>query len=169
MADTKPNPCIVKWNLFTCYLNSPPFGRAAFGSTPFGRAIMGCSVIPIVKMKLDNVMLLKYWAPIWIYKDLFSGTGSFIIRARPFCLYNRDSFSVKMAYLYWIANWCIFFHRNRSYLSLFMGCHRMLTKDVSSDWQYEYIYIFHRIMPHKRCTIRLSYEYHNTSVWPELP
>ena len=37
MADTKPNPCIVKWNLFTCYLNSPPFGRA--GSTPFGRAI----------------------------------------------------------------------------------------------------------------------------------
>ena len=25
MADTKPNPCIVKWNLFTCYLNSPPF------------------------------------------------------------------------------------------------------------------------------------------------
>ena len=29
MADTKPNPCIVKWNLFTCYLNSPPLGRAA--------------------------------------------------------------------------------------------------------------------------------------------
>ena len=28
MADTKLNPCIVKWNLFTCYLNSPPFGRA---------------------------------------------------------------------------------------------------------------------------------------------
>ena len=28
MADTKPNPYIVKWNLFTCYLNSPPFGRA---------------------------------------------------------------------------------------------------------------------------------------------
>ena len=40
MADTKPNPCIVKWNLFTCYLNSPPLGRAAFGSTPFGRAII---------------------------------------------------------------------------------------------------------------------------------
>ena len=28
MADTKPNPCIVKLNLCTCYLNSPPFGRA---------------------------------------------------------------------------------------------------------------------------------------------
>ena len=29
MADRKPNPCIVKWILFTWYLNSPPFGRAA--------------------------------------------------------------------------------------------------------------------------------------------
>ena len=28
MADGKPIPCIVKWNLFTCYLNSPPFGCA---------------------------------------------------------------------------------------------------------------------------------------------
>ena len=28
MADRKPNPCIVKWILFTWYLNSPPFGRA---------------------------------------------------------------------------------------------------------------------------------------------
>ena len=28
MADKKPNPCIVKWILFTWYLNSPPFGRA---------------------------------------------------------------------------------------------------------------------------------------------
>ena len=26
MADRKPNPCIVKWILFTWYLNSPPFG-----------------------------------------------------------------------------------------------------------------------------------------------
>ena len=34
MADTKPNPCIVKWNLFTCYLNSPPFGRAIIGGAP---------------------------------------------------------------------------------------------------------------------------------------
>ena len=25
---------------------------------------MGCSVIPIVNMFVDNVMLLKYWAPI---------------------------------------------------------------------------------------------------------
>ena len=31
MADRKPNPCIVKWILFTWYLNSPPIGRAAFG------------------------------------------------------------------------------------------------------------------------------------------
>ena len=28
MADRKPNPCIVKWILFTWYQNSPPFGRA---------------------------------------------------------------------------------------------------------------------------------------------
>ena len=28
MADRKPNPCIVKWILFTWYLNSPPFRRA---------------------------------------------------------------------------------------------------------------------------------------------
>ena len=34
MADRKPNLCIVKWILFTCYLNNPPFGRAAFNSTP---------------------------------------------------------------------------------------------------------------------------------------
>ena len=27
MADRKPNPCIVKWILFTWYLNSPPFRR----------------------------------------------------------------------------------------------------------------------------------------------
>ena len=63
MADTKPNPYIVKWNLFTCYLNSPPFGHAAFGSTPVGRAISHFNQYSLVDPSCGNI-------PSWVWQGV---------------------------------------------------------------------------------------------------
>ena len=99
MADRKPNPCIVKWILFTWYLNSSPFGLAADGSTPFGRAITSNHR---VMWPSKNPMELFFNAKIFKndFKSKWNHDSTTSHRKHPVCQHPSED-TVKLTSVWW--------------------------------------------------------------------
>ena len=66
MAARKPNPCIVKWILFTWYVNTPPFGRAIkqFCTLRWYQPV-GSILNPRHRPPWEHVLFMWDWASLW--------------------------------------------------------------------------------------------------------